>query len=205
MSELGRINKPAAYDYINKRKIYFVPNIFLVQEPSFKELFENYWNQVAEQLVRLEIAGEIKKVFCEIIVQGEENPLNIIGSFNQNLKSLIESKLSKGATLISLEEKNIFFPYLDWSKCLSVISTQEVFNTLYPFYKEASAKRIEKIAEIIDKNLAEGEAGLLILKDEDRLALELPSDIEMFLVTPPAFDEINRWFRSRFSEEQNMA
>ncbi|MCX7991996.1 MAG: hypothetical protein N2999_08225, partial [Proteobacteria bacterium] len=112
--------------------------------------------------------------------------------------------MEKGAQLIPLEEKSIFFPYLDWGKCLSVISTQEVFDKVYPLYRETYNKRLDKIVEIIDKNLADAEAGLLILKDEDRLSLVLPPDIELFLVIPPAFDDINRWFRQRFNSGENI-
>lgn len=204
MAELGKIEKPQAKDYKEKRKIYFVPNIFLIENEEYKGLFDKYWNQVSAQIDRLEIAGTVNKIFCEILTSEEEKPLDVVNSFNNHLKSIIENKMAKGAKLIPLEEKNIFFPYLDWGKCLSVISTQEVFDKVYPLYKESYQKRIDKILEIIDKNLDDGEAGLLILKDEDRLSLVLPPDIELFLVIPPAFDDINRWFRQRFTQGENI-
>lgn len=205
MVELGKIERPEAKNYKEKRKIYFVPNIFLIENEEYKELFNRYWQQVSVQVDRLEIAGVVNKIFCEILTVEEEKPLlDIVSSFNNHLKSIIEKKMEKGATLIPLEEKNIFFQYLDWGKCLSVISTQEVFDKVYPLYRESYQKRLDKITEIIDKNLAEGEAGLLILKDEDRLSLVLPTDIELFLVIPPAFDDINKWFRQRFASEENI-
>lgn len=204
MAELGKIEKPEVRDYKDKRKIYFVPNIFLIDNSEYKELFNKYWNQISDQIDRLEIAGVVKKIFCEILTSDEEKPLDVINSFNNHLKLLIEKKMDKGAQLVPLEEKSIFFPYLDWGKCLSVISTQEVFDKVYPLYKESYQKRLDKIVEIIDKNLLDGEAGLLILKDEDRLGLVLPSDIELFLVTPPAFDDINKWFRQRFTQGENI-
>lgn len=204
MSELGKIEKPDVESYRNKRKIYFVPNIFLIEDESFKKLFDKYWEEVSYQLNKLEIAGHIRKIFCEILIEGEEKPLNVISSFNKHLERIIESKMAQGAPLIPLEEKNIFFPYLDWSKCLSVITTQEVFDKVYPLYKEAAHKRLTKIVEIIDKNLPDGEAGLLILKDEDRVNLNFPKDIELFLVAPPSYDDINKWFRKRFTEEAKI-
>ncbi|MCX7991368.1 MAG: hypothetical protein N2999_04970, partial [Proteobacteria bacterium] len=118
MAELGKIERPEAGDYKDKRKIYFVPNIFLIDNDEYKELFDRYWNQVSTQLDRLEIAGTIEKVFCEILTSGEDKPLEIINSFNTHLKNLVEKKMEKGAQLIPLEEKSIFFPYLDWGKCL---------------------------------------------------------------------------------------
>ncbi len=204
MVELGKIDRPEAKEYRNKRKIYFVPNIFLLENEEYKELFDRYWQQVFVQVERLEIAGVVNKIFCEILTADEEKPLDIVSSFNSHLKTLFEMKIERGAELIPLEDKSVFFPYLDWGKCLSVIVTQEVFEKVYPLFRESYEKRLNKIVEIIDKNLGEGEAGLLVLKDEDRLSLVLPSDIELFLVIPPAFDDINRWFRQRFSNKENM-
>ena len=65
------------------------------------------------------------------------------------------------------------------------------------FYNEFSDKRLSHAVEVIEGNLAEGEAGLLILRDEDRIRLQLSSDIEIFLVTPPSYDDILKWFRER--------
>ena len=58
---------------------------------------------------------------------------------------------------------------------------------------------------MIEGNLAEGEAGMLIMKNEDRAKLQFPSDIEVFLVTPPSYDDILRWFREKakdFNEQE---
>jgi len=35
------------------------------------------------------------------------------------------------------------------------------------------------------------------MRDEDRIRLQLSSDIEIFLVTPPSYDDILRWFREK--------
>jgi hypothetical protein len=53
---------------------------------------------------------------------------------------------------------------------------------------------------VINSNLKEDEAGLLIMKDEDRAKLQFPSDIEVFLITPPAYDDIIRWFREKWRD-----
>jgi hypothetical protein len=52
---------------------------------------------------------------------------------------------------------------------------------------------------LIESKLLEAEAGLLIMKDEDRSKLQFPKDIEVFLITPPSYDDIMRWFRERMS------
>jgi hypothetical protein len=46
-----------------------------------------------------------------------------------------------------------------------------------------------------EKNLAEDEAGLLILREEDRLRLQFSDDIDVFFVTPPVRDDILKWIR----------
>ena len=38
------------------------------------------------------------------------------------------------------------------------------------------------------------------MKDEDRAKLQFPSDIEVFLITPPSYDDIIRWFREKWRD-----
>jgi hypothetical protein len=38
------------------------------------------------------------------------------------------------------------------------------------------------------------------MRDEDRVRLQFPNDIEVFLVTPPSYDDIVRWFREKKKE-----
>jgi hypothetical protein len=51
--------------------------------------------------------------------------------------------------------------------------------------------------DVINTRLSGAEAGLLIMKDEDRAKLQFPADIEVFLVTPPSYDDIMRWLREK--------
>jgi hypothetical protein len=55
---------------------------------------------------------------------------------------------------------------------------------------------------MIGTSLSDGEAGLLIMRDEDRMKLRLPEDVEIFLVVPPAYDDIMRWFREKMKENE---
>ena len=63
-------------------------------------------------------------------------------------------------------------------------------------------KNKKYMLDVIEKNLSEAEAGLLILKDEDRAKLQFPKDIEVFLITPPSYDGIMRWFRERMMKRE---
>lgn len=96
-----------------------------------------------------------------------------------------------------MESREILGPYTDWGNCLSVVFTNEVFNKVLEFYKVYSEKRLQQAIDIIEKNLSGTESGLLIMKDEERAKLEFPKDIEVFLITPPSYDDIMTWLRER--------
>jgi len=202
MVELGRIDRPKAEDFSGKRKLYCIANIYPIYDApdDYKELFNKYWDEVAEQIEKIEIAGKIKKIFCEMIyLQGEET-LNILSKFNEKVQQIVKKKLDEGSTLLPLEDKTIFGSYMDWGNCLKVVTTEEVFKKILEFYTEFSNKRYQHILSVIDSNLSEAEAGLLIMKDEDRVKLQFPEDIEVFLITPPSYDDIMRWFREKWKE-----
>ena len=207
MAELGQIEKPGTESFTGKRKLYCVPNIFPLYDPpeDFKELFNKYWNEVDQQIEKLEVAGKVKKIFCEMVYTEKEEMMEILGRFNERVQQIVKKKVEEGGTLLPLEDKEIFGPYIDWGNCLRVVSTQEVFTKILEYYTELAMKRLQHILSVIDSNLTEAEAGLLILKDEDRAKLQFPGDIEVFLVTPPSYDDIMRWFREKWKEmsEQN--
>ena len=207
MAELGQIEKPGTESFTGKRKLYCVPNIFPLYDPpeDFKELFTKYWNEVDQQIEKLEVAGKVKKIFCEMVYTEKEEMMEILGRFNERVQQIVKKKVEEGGTLLPLEDKEIFGPYIDWGNCLRVVSTQEVFTKILEYYTELAMKRLQHILSVIDSNLTEAEAGLLILKDEDRAKLQFPGDIEVFLVTPPSYDDIMRWFREKWKEmsEQN--
>ena len=201
MVELGQIDRPSAESFSGKRKLYCIANIYpLYDAPDdYKELFTKYWDDVAQQIEKIEIAGKIRKIFCEMIyLQGEEM-LNILARFNERIQQIVKKKLGEGGTLLPLEDKEIFGPFIDWGNCLKVVSTQEVFAKVLEFYTDFSNKRLQHMLSVIDSNLTEDEAGLLIMKDEDRAKIQFPTDIEVFLVTPPSYDEIIRWFREKLN------
>ena len=207
MAELGQIEKPGTESFTGKRKLYCVPNIFPLYDPpeDFKKLFNKYWNEVDQQIEKLEVAGKVKKIFCEMVYTEKEEMMEILGRFNERVQQIVKKKVEEGGTLLPLEDKEIFGPYIDWGNCLRVVSTQEVFTKILEYYTELAMKRLQHILSVIDSNLTEAEAGLLILKDEDRAKLQFPGDIEVFLVTPPSYDDIMRWFREKWKEmsEQN--
>jgi len=203
MVELGKIDRPQAGEFIGKRKLYCVANIYTVEDApnDYKELVDRYWNEVIQQMEKIEAAGRTKKIFCEIIYEQGDEALNILNKINARIFQIIKSRIEEGGTLIPLENKEILGPYTDWRNCLRVVFTQEVFTRVLEFFTEFSEKRLQHVIKVIDSNLLEAEAGLLIMKDEDRSKLQFPGDIEVFLITPPSYDDIIRWFRDRVARK----
>lgn len=202
MVELGQIDKPATDSFAGKRKLYCVPNVYTIKDApdDYKALVDRFWEEVIRQTVRLEVAGKIKKIFCETISKQGEEAYDTLTKLNERALDLVKKKVEDGAVLFPLESEEIFGPFLDWATCLNVVRTSEVFTKVFGFYTELLDKRLQHAVNIIDSNLLEGEAGLLIMKDEDRIRLQLPGDIEIFLVTPPSYDDILKWFREKVKD-----
>lgn len=206
MAELGQIERLAVEDFKGKRKLYCVPNIYFISEApeDYTGLVERYWNEVSQHLERLESAGKVKKIFCEsIFVQGEE-AFGTLERLNKKALQIVKKRTEEGAVLLPVEREEIFGPYIDWGNCLNVVRTKEVFDKIYDFFKELSDRRFKYIQSVIEANLVEGEAGLLIMRDEDRARLQFPNDIEVFLITPPTYDDILKWFRERMKDMKEI-
>jgi hypothetical protein len=197
MVELGQINRPEAESFAGKRKLYCVANMYSLEDApgEYKDLVQKYWDQATEQMEKLETAGKIKKIFCEIITGTDDDSLSILSRMNDRVFRIIKKKAEEGGVLIPLETPDILGPFTDWGNCLRVIHTHEVFVRVFEYYTEIANKRFQHMLDVLEKNLAEDEAGLLILKDEDRARLQFPKDIEVFLITPPSYDDIMRWLR----------
>jgi len=202
MVEIGKIEKPEAEGFAEKKKLYCVPNVYLLKDApeEYKKLFDTYWDEVVKQIEKLETIGKIRKIFCENIpVQGDE-ALDMLSKMNERAHKIIKGKIDEGAVFLPIETEDIFGSYIDWGNCLQVVRTKSVFDKIFEFYTESFNKRIENILNVIESNLSEKEAGLLIIKDEDRVRLQFPHDIEVFLVTPPSYDSILKWIRDRLKE-----
>jgi hypothetical protein len=199
MVELGQIEKPHAGEFSEKRKLYCVANIYSFEESEsdYRELVSKYWDEVAGQIEKIEAAGKAQKIFCEIVYQQGDEALEVLGKINERMLQIIKTKLDEGSTLVPLEDKDILGPYTDWGNCLRVVFTKGVFSKVFDFYKEFSEKRLQHCMNVIDSNLSASEAGLLFMKDEDRSKIQFPEDIEVFLITPPSYDDIMRWFREK--------
>lgn len=204
MAELGQIERPAADSFSGKRKLYCVPSVFPVEDApeEYRRLVDSYWDQAEEQIRKLENAGRVTKIFCEGIHKEGEEALGMLSAMNERANRVVAEKVAAGAALLPIEREDIVTPFLDWRNCLAVVRTQEVYERVLEFYRELLDRRLKYMVSVIDGNLFEGESGMLILGDDDRVRLQLPPDIEIFLVTPPSYDDLVRWVRQRLQELQ---
>ncbi|MEW6601094.1 MAG: hypothetical protein AB1499_08995 [Nitrospirota bacterium] len=198
MTEIARIGKPDVAYYKDKRKIYFVRNLYLPQNATdkYKGFFFRYWTEVGEHLAKLEAAGKISKIFCESIYMTGEEAMKVLSTMNVRLENIVKEKTDAGAELLPLESREIFGTYIDWYNCLSVIRTQKVHETIHKFLDDTIRERFEHIKSVLNEHIGDKEAALLVMRDEDREHLMLPDDIELFFVTPPAYDDLQQFIRN---------
>ncbi|MBI5665951.1 MAG: hypothetical protein HZC49_12835, partial [Nitrospirae bacterium] len=143
MTEIGQVGKPEAAYYKDKKKIYFVRNLYLPQNATdkYKNIFFRYWDEVKEHLAKLEVAGKISKIFCESIYMSGEEAMKVLSAMNIRLEQIVNEKIDAGAVLLPLESKEIFGVYIDWYNCLAVVRTERVHKTIHKFLDETINER----------------------------------------------------------------
>jgi ferritin-like metal-binding protein YciE len=200
MAELGKIERLNIEEFKGKRKLFCIPNIFIPdnEDEKLKSLVEQYWQEANSHIERLEKLGFVTKIFLETIFIEGQDAVNIIRETNPYLYFLIEKKVSQGATVIGIEDPEIFGAFIDWSNCLRIVKTASVLQKVFNYYNEINQKRIEIISNKINENLQEGECAIVILRDQERMKLSLPKDIDIFLVVPSVYDDILKYLRDKF-------
>jgi hypothetical protein len=197
--ELGKIEKPSAEEFKDKRKLYFVPLIYSEMEASaeYLEKFNRYWDQVEKQLSELELKlGFASKIYHELIPARAEDGIKTLKELNESSCRIVENSIGKGAQLEATEEMDLLTEFMDWGRCLAIgLQNQKTFSKVYESYIEAGKKRNEYIAKHIDETLKVGEVGILFMREGHQV--QFPHDVRVFYVAPPALDEIKRWLRDR--------
>nr|MDO8080329.1 hypothetical protein [Candidatus Freyarchaeota archaeon] len=194
---LGKITKPSADKFKQSRKLYCVPLLINIKDAptEYQEKYNLYWDQVAEHINSLEKAGKVTKIYHEAVSSSGEEGLEAIKQLNEKSYQLAKTKTEQGAKLEALEDKELFNQYTDWIMALSVVGrSKKVADKVLEYYREVSDRRDEHVTKQINETLKENEAGMLILSDEYRIHIQtqLPPDIQIFLVRPPALNDIQQ-------------
>jgi len=201
---LGKIEKPAAEEFKQSKKLYFVPLIFSSDKApeDYKKMVVLYWQQVSEQLSKLEgQIGSIKRIYHETIEQSGDDGLKQIEKINAGSYQIVKSKCENDAVLEPFESKELLAETMDWERCIfSGLTSQKVAKQISEFYFEASKKRAELLSGKITETLKDEEVGLLFIQEGHQL--QFPDDIEVFSVFPPALDDLHRWFREPQKQDE---
>ena len=194
---LGKITKPPADKYKQSRKLYCIPLLINIKDAptQYQEKYNLYWEQVTQQINALEKAGKINKIYHEAITTPGQQGLEAIKQLNEKSYQLAKSKTEQGAKLEALEDKEILSEYTDWLMALSAVGrSKKVVDKILEYYREATDRRDQHITKQINETLKENEAAMLIMSDEYRMHIQtqLPPDIQIFLVRPPALNDIQQ-------------
>jgi hypothetical protein len=201
---LGKIEKPKAESVSGKRKLLVVPMTYYAQSApeEYMTLFNRYWEQASDHIANLEAKiGTINHVYHESISLAGQEALDIIEKLNPVSHKIIKQKSDTGATIEAAEDKELVEEGMDWERCLMMgFISQKVANTVSESYFEVAKKRYEKMAQIIDETLKENEIGAIFIREGHMV--QLPNEIEVFSVSPPALDEIHRWQRDYMAQSK---
>ena len=202
--ELGKIEKPEASHFREKRKLYLVPLLFSWEDApaEYVEKFNLYWQQVREHIANLESKiGKVNRVYHESITMAGEDGLKVLEKLNPSSCQITRDKCQSGAEFEVAEDKSLAEESMDWERHLLMgFISQKVAEMVSDFFVEASRKRYEYIAGRINETLKDNEVAMLFIREGHRV--QFPSDIEVFSVAPPALDEISRWLRDRSSMDR---
>lgn len=198
---LGQIKKPSVEESAASRKLYCIPLLFSTKEApqDYVKMFDQYWHQVKDHIGRLEKAGATAKIYYETISSDGKDGLKVIQRQNERVYRFVKSIVDQGASLEALEDEKLFNEYIDWSMCLSVVRSPDVAEKILKFYRTSEQRRDKHVAGQIDETLKEGEAAILLMRDENRIRIQskFSPDIQIFLVRPPALNDIYRWLRNQ--------
>jgi hypothetical protein len=199
VEQLGKIERPQAERFKQGKKLYLVPLIYSGEETldEYKEKCSRYWQQVAEQLTNLASKiGQVNRIYHESIFQSGEDGMKTVERLNPSSYQLAKILGDKGAVLEAVEERELFEETMDWQRCLMLgFISDKVANKVTEFYAEANKRRNELMATKISETLKDDEAGLLFIREGH--SVQFPSDIEVYSISPPALDEIHRWYRDQ--------
>ncbi len=202
--ELGKIEKPEVNSFKQNRKVLQVPLVYAGKDaPSdYLELFEKYWQQVAENIAKLESRlGRVTVIFHETVSAGGDEGLKILETLNLKSYELACGRCKGEARLHCVEDQDMLTEVMDWERCLVMgLLNDKVASRIYEFYTEATRKRYQYISKAIDEALKDGDVALLFIREGH--LVQFPSDIDVFSVAPPALDEIHRWARDRAAKRE---
>jgi hypothetical protein len=202
--ELGKVEKPEVSSFKQTRKILQVPLLYSGKEApaDFLELFEKYWRQVGEMVAKLENSlGNVSVIFHETVNTGGDEGLKMIETLSPKSHAIISSRCKSENLLKVVEDVGLLEEVMDWERCLMIgFLSDNVAKQVYDAFNDASRRRYAHISKTIDETLKDGDVALLFIREGHMV--QFPSTIDVFIVAPPALDEIHRWARERAARKE---
>jgi hypothetical protein len=202
--ELGKVDKPEVSSFKESRKILQVPLIYAGKNspPEYLDLYEKYWQQVNEMVAKLEgKLGRVILIYHETVYEGGANGLKMLEGLHPRSHGMVNDRCKESSSLECIEVSELLEEVMDWERCIMVgLISEKVAKQVYEGYGEASRKRYQFISKTIDETLKQGDVALLFIREGH--LVQFPQDIEVFMVAPPALDEIHRWARDRAAKRE---
>ncbi len=197
--ELGKVEKPEVDSFKDSRKILQVPLVYAGKNSpaEYLELYEKYWQQVDEMVAKLEAKlGHVTLIYHETVSEEGEGGLEMLKELHPKSHGMITNRCAESASLKCIEVSELLEETMDWERCMMIgLISEKVAKQVYEAYGEASRKRYQFIGKTIDETLKPGDVALLFIREGH--LVQFPQDIDVFMVAPPALDEIHRWARER--------
>lgn len=197
--ELGRVEKPEVSNFKQTRKIVQVPLVYSSKDapPDYVELFEKYWQQVDEMITKLEARlGRVTVILHESIADSGEEGYKVMQELNPQSHTICMARSKNGGRLVAFEDPALLADVMDWERCMMIgFLSENVARRVYESFSESSKLRYQHISKAIADLLKDGDIALLFIREGH--AVQFPPDVDVFMVAPPALDEIHRWARDR--------
>lgn len=197
--ELGRVEKPEVSSFKQTRKIVQVPLVYSSKDapPDYVELFEKYWQQVDEMITKLEARlGRVTVILHESITDSGEEGYKVMQELNPQSHTICMARSKNGGRLVAFEDPALLADVMDWERCMMIgFLSENVARKVYDSFSESSKLRYQHISKAIADLLKDGDIALLFIREGH--AVQFPPDVDVFMVAPPALDEIHRWARDR--------
>ena len=216
MAELGKIDKPEAASFKSRRKLYVVPTFpfeELAQEFKIETAkIERFWGEVREKInYFVATYGNINAIYLEGMNEEEKVVIETFEKFGKesNHYKLMKSLTDSGAKITGIEKagsikkSRLLFEEYSRSFLPEMKELHEGFfgkDIDFDGWRDYLVKNIQEIqnemgrfvSDLIGK-LPEDEIGVLFITD--RRPVEYPQGMDVFMIRPPAFDEITKNIR----------
>ena len=205
-AQLGKVEKPDASTFQNKRKLLLVPLVhgFPNQPKEGELLLQKYWVQMQSQVESLETQiGPITHIYHENLTENGDVGLSKLKSMGERSYKFAISKCQKQASLEATEDQDTLLEFVDLQRCLMIpLISNNIPTMLQELYVENLKNRYAHISNRINESLGNDEVGILLINE--RHQVQFPTDVEVFYVSPPALDEYRRWLQSWLTSNQNQ-